>query len=210
MRKIISLIGFISITVVVSGCSSAIHQIADEELTPEQSDKIYNNLLVIGVYSDRSYRISSETLFAEVLKNNGINASPTYDILPNLDSLDSDEEIVRRLEGTNYDGVLAVATIDEGYDYDLGDYYATKGMFSLLGVRTGRFYEMGSFIEWAGSGLYSLYAGLYDIKSLQPVWQITTDSETTGSESEDNKALAELIVNRFRDVGLSKKLETNK
>ncbi len=210
MRKIISLIGFISITAVVSGCSSAIHQIADEELTSEQSGKIYNNLLVIGVYSDRSYQISSETLFAEVLKNNGINASPSYDILPNLDSSDSDEEIVRKLEGTNYDGVLVVATIDEGYDYDLEDYYATKGMFSLLGVRTGRLYEMGSFIEWAGSGLYSLYAGLYDINSLQPVWQITTDSETTGSESEDNKALAELIVNRLREVGFSKKLETTK
>ena len=35
-------------------------------------------------------------------------------------------------------------------------------------------------------------------------WQITTDSATTGSESEDNKALAELNVNKLREKRLLK------
>lgn len=204
--KILKLIGSITIAVVVSSCSSAIHQIADEELTTEQPGNIYTNLLVVGAYNDRPYRIGAETLFAEVIKSKGVNASPSYDLLPQLDSLISNEEAVRKLKETNYDGVIVVATIDEGYDYDLGDYYGTKGMFSLLGVRTGRYYEMGSFIEWAGSGLYTLYVGLYDINSPNPVWKITTDSQTTGSESEDNKALAELIINRLREKGLIKQI----
>lgn len=207
--KTISIINFIltiGIALLISACSTATHSIRDEELSSDWQGKVYNNLLIIGIYKDRPYRISAETLFAEELKSKGINANPSYDILPTLDSLGSDEEAAQKLRETDYDGVLAVATIDEGYDYDLGDYYATKGMFSLLGGRTGSFFELGSFISWAGSGSYSLYAGLYDINSLRPVWQITTNSETTGSDTEDNKALAEFIYSTLGENGLLKQL----
>lgn len=207
MKKLIALLGLISVAVLVSSCSTAIHQISDEELTSEKSIKIYNNLLVIGIYSDRAYRISAETLFAEVLKSKGINANPSYDLLPHLDRLENNEETTQKLKETDYDGVIAVATLDEGYDYDLDDYYTTRGWVYLLGGRPGTYSEMGSFLAWAGSGLYKLYVGLYDIDSGQPVWQITTDSETTGSESEDNKALAELVTNRLREKGLLEQIQ---
>lgn len=204
IKSVINFFLAFGIVFLLSACSTTIHTINDEELSSDWQGKVYKNLLILGIYNDRPYRISAETLFAEVLKNKGINAAPSYSLLPRFDSLGSDEETAQKLRETDYDGVLAVATIDEGYDYDLGDYYATKGMFSLLGTRTGSFFELGSFISWAGSGSYTLYVGLYDINSLQPVWQTTTNSETTGSDTEDNKALAEFISSTLREKGLLK------
>lgn len=204
MRKIICLIVAGGVALVLLSCTSATHQIADGELAPEKSGKTYSDLLIIGAYNDRPYRISSETTFSEILKNKGIMATPSYDLLPQLDGLENDKVLVNKLERTNHDGVLVVATLDEGYDYDVGDYYATRGMVYLLGGRPGAGTDMGAFIAWASSGQYSLYVGLWDSKTLKPVWQIKTNSQTTGSESEDSKALAEFVVETLHSKGLLK------
>lgn len=202
MRKEVVVIGAILVALVFSSCASVPHRISDEELSPEWSGKAYRNLLVIGVYTDRPYRIGAETSFAEILKGKGITATPSYDLIPQLSSLESQEDLAEKLATTDHDAVLVVATLDEGYDYDIGDYFATRGMVYLLGGRPGTFTNLGSFIAWAGSGHYTLYVGLWDAKAQKPVWQITTNSETTGSESEDAKALADFVVEKLREKGL--------
>lgn len=186
----------------VGGCASTPHRIAAEDMASDWSGTAYDNLLVIGVYNDRAYRVGAETSFAELLKSNGVAASPSYDLITQLDALESDAEMARTLAESGHDGVLAVATLDEGYDYDVGDYYATRGMVYLLGGRPGAGTDMGAFLAWAGSGLYSLYVGLWDAGTMKPVWQITTDSESTGSESGDTRALAEFVVGALREKGL--------
>jgi hypothetical protein len=98
--------------------------------------------------------------------------------------------------------VLIIATLDEGYDYDVGDYFATRGMVSLLGGEPGAGTDMGAFIAWAGSGLYTMYIGLWDAGTGQAVWQATTNSATTGSESGDTKALADFVVDTLQAKGL--------
>lgn len=196
------LIGILAAALVLSGCSSTLHQIADEELTPGETLKAYHDILIIGYYDDRPYRVSAETLFAEVLKSKGVEAEPSYDLLPQLDNTDSDALLMQKLKDGNHDSMIIVATVDEGYDFDLEDYYATKGMFSLMGFRTGKYYELGSFISWAGSGRYELYVGLWDAGTLKPVWQITTHSTTSGSDTDDNKALAEFVYEKLREKGL--------
>ena len=53
----------------LSACgSSAVHSVSDEELTPRPDGQTYSDLLIVGVYNDRAYRVSSETTFAEELK----------------------------------------------------------------------------------------------------------------------------------------------
>lgn len=202
MSRGFTLATVIALVHLLAACAGAPHKIADEQMSPEWGGHGYSDLLVIGAYTDRSYRVSAETQFAEELKQRGVKATPSYDLIPQLSDLDSNSKIADMLASTSHDGVLVVATIDEGYDYDYGDYLETRGMVYLLGGQPGTFTDMGSFISWAGSGQYSLYVGLWDAKSQKPIWQISTNSDSSGSEAEDTKALAEFVVNTLREKGL--------
>lgn len=204
MRNWISIIIAISIAFFISACAAKPHEISDESLEKDAGKGPYSNLLVLGAYDDRQYRIGAEVLFAEVLKDQGIKAAPSYDILPALKTLKNNDEVAEKLRRTDYDAVLIVSLLEEGYDYDVGDYYATKGFVYLLGGRPGPATELGSLAAWAGSGGYSLYVGLWDAKTLRPVWEITTDSEKTGSDTDDNKALAKFVADRLYEKGLIK------
>jgi len=195
------LIFFIALFVTACG-SNAPHQIDQEEMSVAIGGQKFSDLLVIGVYDDRTYRVTAETAFAEQLKSQGIKASPSYDFMRDLSNLENNVTIAEQLATRSYDGVLVIATLDEGYDYDGGDYFETSGMVYLLGGEPGAATDTGSFIAWAGSGYYSLYIGLWDSKTGQPVWQISTDSETTGSESGDTRALADFVASTLREKGL--------
>ena len=187
----------------LSGCGSYdVHRVSDEELSPEWSGKAFSDLLVIGVYEDRSYRVSAKTTFVERLKEQGITASTSYELMPDLSNLKNNSAIAEQLMTRSHDAVLVVATLDPGYDYDIGDYFETRGMVYLLGGEPGAATDMGSFIAWAGSGFYSLYVGLWDAKAGKAVWQISTDSESTGSESTDTQELADFVAEQLRSKGL--------
>jgi len=54
----------------------------------------------------------------------------------------------------------------------------------------------------SGAGLYTLHVGLWDARSQKPVWQATTDSATTGSDTGDLEALADFIVDELREKKL--------
>ncbi len=193
----------IALAQLMSACGAGVpHKIASENLSPEWGGQAYRDLLIIGAYADRSYRVSAETQLAEELKERGVAATASYNTIPQLSALDSEGEIADRLASTSHDGVLVVTLLDEGYDYDYGDYLETRGMVYLLGGRPGAFTDLGALISWAGSGQYSLYVGLWDAKSQKPAWQITTRSDTSGSETEDTKALADFLVSAMREKGL--------
>lgn len=184
----------------ISACSSGPpHRVADEEFDSTFAGQKFSNLLVLGVYEDRTFRVSSETTLAEALKARGVTASPSYDVLPNTQA--SAEQIQSALAAGNFDGVLTVATIDPGYDYDAGDYFATRGMVYMLGGEPGAATDIGSLVAWAGSGYYELFVGLWDAATGKPVWVVTTDSADTGSESSDLKALADMIVMELQKKG---------
>ena len=124
----------IVLAAVVAGCgSTAPHRIDSEETTAEYSDRSYSSLMILAAYPDRTFRISAETVLAEEFKQRGINAVPSYDILPDLADVDDDAALRAAFAGTGHDGVLTVTTLDEGYDYDYGDYLATRGMVRILG-----------------------------------------------------------------------------
>ena len=188
--------------IVIQACSSAPHRIQSEETSTEWNGQKHENVLVIGVYEDKPYRASAETAFAEVLKSNGVMAQPSYDIVPNLDLLDSEEDVAQALAGRDNDAILSVATIDPGYDFDYQDALATRGMVVLLGGRPGPYTDLGNFIAWAGSGSYTLHVALWDPVTQRPLWQATTSSQSTGSESGDTRALAQFVLGTLRDKGM--------
>lgn len=192
----------VSATLALLGCASAPHRVAQESVSPEFAGETYGDLLVIGAYEDRAFRAGSETAFVEELRSRGIRASPSYALIPDLASLDDEATMQELLAREGHDAVLSVATIDAGYDYDYEDYLETRGLVYLLGGRPGAFTDTGAFLSWAGSGSYRLDLGLWDAASLQPVWLITTDSQTTGSETGDTRALTDFVVETLRSRGL--------
>ena len=202
MRKVFTFATMAALMAVLTACSTVPHAVDDEQLSSDWNGRAYTDLLLIGAYTDRSFRIGSETQFSEELKSRGIKATPSYTLIPDTTVLDNNAEIRSKLATMPHDAVLIVATLDEGYEYDAGDYFATRGMVSLLGGEPGAATDMGSFIAWAGSGLYTLHISLWDARTGQVVWQVTTDSESTGSESGDTKTLAEFVVNELHKKGL--------
>lgn len=194
--------GAMGAILLLGACSSVPHKVQDEITSPEWKGKTYKNLLVMGVYDDRTYRVSSETAFAEELKKRHVTAEPSYDVIPDLNALDSEDEIAELLSSRDNDAVLSVATIDPGYDFDYEDALETRGMVYLLGGRPGSFTEMGNFISWAGSGHYTLHVALWDVATQKPVWQVTTSSQSTGSEAEDLKTLVDFVVTAARKKGM--------
>lgn len=186
----------------VSACAGAAHRVDQEELGPGFADRSFGDLLIVGVYEDRTFRVASETAFAEELAARGVGATASYTSIDDLGTLDDETALRRALEGTTHDALLTVATIDAGYEYDYEDYLETRGLVYLLGGRPGAGTDLGSFISWAGSGIYKLHIGLWDAETLSPIWQITTNSETTGSESGDTAALAQFVVEALREKGL--------
>lgn len=201
-RNNISRLIIAPLLLVLGACAGAPHSIKKEELSPAWTGDPYRDLMVIGVYDDRTFRVTSETAFAEELKAHGVAAKPSFGVIADLDELDQVDEIAEVLAAEGVDAVLSIATIDPGYDYDYGDMLATRGMVYMLGGRPGPATDLGSFIAWAGSGYYTLHVGLWDAKTQKPVWQVTTNSESTGSESQDMKALVEFVVDRLREKGL--------
>lgn len=191
-----------AIAVLASGCGGGPpHRVDSEELNQEFVGRTYSNLLIIGVYKDRTFRVSGETSLAEEFKSRGIAASPSYDLIPDSGAIKSDE-IAGIVTSGSFDAVLTVATLDPGYDYDAGDYMETRGMVYMLGGEPGAGTDLGAMIAWAGSGLYTLHVGLWDAETQKPVWQVTTDSESSGSESGDLQTLADFIVTTLRGKGL--------
>lgn len=189
-------------SMLLGACAGVPHKVRTEELSESWNGESFSNLLIIGAYDDRTYRVSAETAFAEDLKQRGVAAKPSYDLIADLKALDEEDEIAEALAGQEVDAVLSVTTIDPGYDFGYEDAMASRGMVYLLGGRPGRGTDLGNFIAWAGSGYYTLHVALWDAETQRPVWQVTTSSETTGSESGDIRALVEFTVERLRENGL--------
>ena len=197
----IKMLAIVTAALLLTACAGGSpHRVTDEEFDPTFADTNFSNLLVLGIYQDRTFRVSAETTLAEELKSRGVSASPSYDLLPNTRVTAA--EIQSVVASKSFDGVLTVATIDPGYDYDAGDYFATRGMVSLLGGEPGAATDLGSMIAWAGSGKYTMYVGLWDAKTGKPVWAVTTKSEDTGTASGDLRALADMIVAELSKKGL--------
>lgn len=197
MRKMTGILVAAAIALLLGGCAGK-QNVSGDHATAKR----YSHLLFVGAYDDSKYRVSAEKTFVAVLQGKGIDASVSYKLLPGLKNVQNNTEVSNKLKGTEYDGMLVVSILENGYDYNLNNFHASKGFVYLLDGRPRRPAERGSFLAWAGTGDYLIYAGLWDVKTLRPVWQITTDSKSTGSDKKDNELLAEVIAEALQEKGL--------
>lgn len=202
MKKQLVIVGIFVVAINLVACSSAPHQVESENMAPDWRGVPYNNLLVTGIYEDRAYRISSEITFSDELKSKGIKASPGYETLPQLNSLDDSAEVSRLLASQGFDALLTVATTQLNDEYTYRDALQTRGWVYLLGGRPGAGTSTGILISSLASGTYALHIALWDAKTQKPVWQATTHSVFQDTTEDEIKTLAELVIQKLRGKGL--------
>ena len=63
--------------ILLSSCVATSHKIVKEERNPAWQGSKIDNILVVGAYEDRAFRISAESVFADQLKSKGLSAMTT-------------------------------------------------------------------------------------------------------------------------------------
>lgn len=202
MKKPLALLSIITSMFLVVACSSTPHEVEKEALTPNWNGEPYKNLLIVGVYKDRPFRISSEISFSDELKSKGVTASPSYEIVPDLSALDNANAISDATLSKEFDALLTIVTTDVNEEFTYGDALATRGFVSLLGGKPGVATDTGILISYLSSGTYALHIGLWDAKTQKPIWQATTHSVIQDNSSDEIKSLADLVVQKLRAKGL--------
>ena len=202
MNKLIAVSGIIASTLLIYACSTKPHQIEKEKLMSNWNGEPYKNLLIVGVYEDRPFRISSEISFSDELKSKSVTASPSYEAIPQLSALDNATAISDATTAKGFDALLTIATTDINKEYTYEDALETRGMVRLLGGTPGAGTEAGILISYLSSGTYVLHIALWDAKTQKPIWQATTHSVFQDTTSDEIKSLADMVVQKLRSKGL--------
>ncbi len=144
-------------------------------------------ILVIGIAENDINRRSFEDNFAAALKEQGANAVPSYQILPNSDRL-SKESIQRAIRGRGIQGVVVtqLVGVDERQEYVppktyVRPNYDGRGLYGYY----GRGYEVTHTPGYTiNTTIVRLETHLYDASSAELVW--AAHSETFNPKSIDD------------------------
>ena len=202
MRSISTAVTVLVLTVLVTSCSSTIdHEIATERRNQGWRPRPLVNVLVIAAY-DPTYRAFAENLFVAEMAAKGVNASPGFEIFPDLDALDEASQVWETIDGAGFDGILTVVTVTRDEDFDHDDWWATYGVWVVLGgssENTGRV-----LVDDYKEAEYHIDIGLFDANTREPIWNATTDSLGLAAGKEDIEILADFVVAELTQRGFVK------
>ena len=177
------------------GTTQTYHNIKSEKRNDAWQQVPIKRIAVVAVTPDRGERIGSETVFADQLRQNGIDAIISYDFAPNLDSLDTGREAITALAQRNVDAVLTISVAKDAKSYDRTDYWATRGWAAVLGSdNTDAWGNLADAASYWQQGEYSLDIGLWDAKSMNAIWHAQTDSNEWDEGSAGVSRLADFMA----------------
>ncbi len=189
-------------------CSTATtHSIKTENRNPDWQPIALKNIAVVAVTDDRAERVSSESVFAEELTAKAVDASPTFDFIPRLSSLDTEEEARRAFDGKDFDAILTIGIIESRDQYQYEDYYSTYGWMILLGADSRQARGVANLkdvSDYYGQGKLTLDIGLWDADTLEPIWNATTDSYEFGRGAQGVQNLADFMITTLAERGFIK------
>ena len=186
------------------GTSQTYHRVVTEETNPAWQQRQIDKVAVVAVTQDRGERIGSETVFADRLRQQGYDVVASHRIVPNLADLDTTEEAAQAWAAQGIDGVLTVGVAQSATGYDRTDYWEARGWAYLLGSNNTRAWgDLADINSYWTQGEYSLDIGLWDAKSLQPIWHAQTDSNEWDEGSAGTQRLADSIADMLRQRGFA-------
>lgn len=136
-------------------------------------------ILVIGIAENDIKRRTFEDGFAAALKEQGVDATPSYRILPNSDRL-SKESIQQAIRGRGIQGVVVtqLVQVDERQEYVPPKTYVSPNYYGrgLYGYY-GRGYEVTHTPGYTiNTTIVRLETHLYDAASAELVWAAHSDT----------------------------------
>jgi hypothetical protein len=165
-----------------------------------------NQMLVIGIAENDVKRRSFEDGFAAALAEQGVDAVPSYRVLPNPEQL-SKESIQRAIRGHGFQGVVAtqLVKVDEREKYVPPTTYVTPGYHGrgLYGYY-GRGYEV---VHQPGYTVHTtivrLETHLYDASSAELVWAAHSDTLNPSSIDDGIESVTEKLSKRLAADGFA-------
>jgi hypothetical protein len=195
----------------VASCANT--KISQSWVEPD-NNKVYNNLLVIGVAESQQNRRAYESLFVEQLNALGVKAEASYKIIKSDQKIDR-ATISKAIEGLNIDGVLIthVLAIDEDTVYRPSMQYTTMYGGGYPGGYYGGLYtyypHVSTYVTSPGyyttHQTYTIETNLYDVESEELVWSAHTRTFAPDSVDEVINDLTKLLIQDLQDKNLIKK-----
>ena len=134
----------LSLVAVLCGCRGQGHEIAKEKKDPNWKGGPVQNILVIGLYDDKAYRVSAEGVCVQEFAAKGITSKASHGIIPSLNTTKSPSATQSAIAGKGFDAILSVSTLKSAEKFDYEAHAATYAFVRLLGSE-GTFTRMGGY-----------------------------------------------------------------
>lgn len=183
--------------ITLAGCSKK-PIVTDFWIDEAYDGQQYGTILVIGAAEKITFRNLFEGELVRQLKRQGINAIPSYEILPYNNML-TRETVISAIEKSAIDSVLITSLVDRGkktvyYSLDGGNPYVYySGIYKTIS-------GPGNTASYDIDILY-LKTNLYDARSEKLIWSMTSESEYRYNINSLNSAIS-LVINKLRQDGL--------
>ena len=158
----------------------------------------YGKILVIGAAEKITFRNLFEGELVSQLKSKGIDAIPSYEILPYNNML-TRETVLSAVEESEIDSVLITSLVERSkrtvhYSVDGGNPYVYyNGLYKTINSPS----KTASYeIE-----ILFLKTNLYDVSTEKLVWSMTSESEYRYNIKSLNSAIS-LIIAKLKEDGL--------
>jgi hypothetical protein len=185
---------------VLASCAST--SMVSSKKNPAYTGPELKRLMVIGVSADARVRRAFEDEFVAKLKAAGVEAQPSYPVLPEINPVDP-AQLRKTVQAAGVDGVLAARLVKVERDPNGLQEFSFEN-------RTAGFYEYygsgstGSFDPTAGgmSNLITIHFDLYSVAGSQLVWG--GDAATYPSTDVKNvtDGLAYAVIRALKDQKL--------
>ena len=165
-----------------------------------------NQILVIGIAENDIKRRGFEDGFAVALGEQGVDAVPSYRILPNPERL-SKESIQQAIRGRGFQGVVAtqLVQIDEQEKYVPPQTYVTpsyhgRGLYGYYGRSYEVVHQPGYTVN---TTIVRLETHLYDAASAELVWAAHSDTFNPRSIDDGIESVAKKLSKRLAADGFA-------
>ena len=165
-----------------------------------------NKMLVIGIAENDIKRRSFEDGFAAALEEQGVDAVPSYRMLPDPERLSKDS-IQRAIRGRGFQGVVAtrLVQIDEHEKYVPPQTYVTpsyhgRGLYGYYGRSYEVVHQPGYTVN---TTIVRLETHLYDASSAELVWAAHSDTFNPRSIDDGVESVTKKLSKRLAADGFA-------
>lgn len=167
------------------------------------------SILVVGLTGDPTNRLLWEDIMREQLRQAGIEAVASLSAFPDDREID-EEEIIKYVTERGMDGVLVTRLLDTHekkiYHTSPGAGYPWVGTYSYYG-NLGAYYSRSLMMSQAegyytSQTVYILETNLYQVKSQELVWNMTSDTFDPNSPHTIVKSVSKKVLSQLKKDGL--------